>query len=813
MSVSVSVNGTSYTIPESGETGYGSQVTSFIQAIASSSLQKNGGTFTLTNDVDFGSSKGIKVAYLISKSSNPASAGLLRLANADQIKFRNAGNSADISLGVGSSDSVPAYGGVDLVNLSTAQTLTNKTLTSPVISVGSADHVLINNGSGQATSEASLAVSRGGTGLASYTAGDLIYATASTTLSKLAIGTSGQVLKVVGSSMQWSSFSGGINYVSSNPDAEGGTSGWATYADAAGTSPVDGAGGSPSVTWTQSSSSPLRGSNNFLLTKGASNRQGDGVSFDFTLDRADRAKPLQVSFDYEIASGTFADSDLTVWVYDVTNSTLIQPAPSSVQNVGVTSRWLGTFQTSATGSSYRLIVHVSSTSASAYTVKFDNFYLGPQSQSYGAALTDYQSYTPASTQGFGTIANADFRYKQIGDSFRIIARFDSGTVTASEARISLPSGYTIDSTKVSAIKLVGSITTPSKTQVVYCNGGQSYLTFGGENGNTLTTTGGTNVFFADIPIQGLSSNVLVSSQTDTRVVTARATKSGSQSVTAGAEATVAFDAATFDSHGTFNTSTGVYTVPVAGYYKVSGVVTWTSNTFAANKVMQAAVYKSGSRQSRSNSFASASAGTWQPSTYINDIVSCVAGDTIYVNVTNNDSSTQSILNGNDLTWVTIERLSGPSQIAASETVAASYTSTTGTVTVGTSSATVPFGTKVFDTHGMYNVSTGVATIPMPGKYRITASIRSTSAVSSTTIDYSVFLTLKKNSTTGLRTIGTYAYQVNGASLSPYALGSCVVDFLAGDTFEVQINRDSGVSSFNLSTNSAHTFLCFERIGN
>jgi hypothetical protein len=67
---------------------------------------------------------------------------------------------------------------------------------------------------------------------------------------------------------------GVANYISPNDDAEGGTTGWATYADAAATSPVDGTGGSPNVTWTQSTANVLRGSNSFRLTKDAANRQG-----------------------------------------------------------------------------------------------------------------------------------------------------------------------------------------------------------------------------------------------------------------------------------------------------------------------------------------------------------------------------------------------------------------------------------------------------------------------------------------------------------------------------------------------------------
>jgi hypothetical protein len=44
----------------------------------------------------------------------------------------------------------------------------------------------------------------GGTGLTSYTTGDLIYSSSGNTLSKLGIGTAGQFLKVVGGVPAWS---------------------------------------------------------------------------------------------------------------------------------------------------------------------------------------------------------------------------------------------------------------------------------------------------------------------------------------------------------------------------------------------------------------------------------------------------------------------------------------------------------------------------------------------------------------------------------------------------------------------------------
>jgi len=55
-----------------------------------------------------------------------------------------------------------------------------------------------------------LAVAQGGTNLASYTAGDLLYASATTTLSKLALGTQGYVLRAGATAPEWAAVDGGI---------------------------------------------------------------------------------------------------------------------------------------------------------------------------------------------------------------------------------------------------------------------------------------------------------------------------------------------------------------------------------------------------------------------------------------------------------------------------------------------------------------------------------------------------------------------------------------------------------------------------
>ncbi len=87
--VSVDVNGTNYTIPETGEQGWGENVTMWIQGISANTIHPDGGDFNLTDELSFGSSYGLKSLYYKSDSSDPASSGEFRLANSDTITFRN----------------------------------------------------------------------------------------------------------------------------------------------------------------------------------------------------------------------------------------------------------------------------------------------------------------------------------------------------------------------------------------------------------------------------------------------------------------------------------------------------------------------------------------------------------------------------------------------------------------------------------------------------------------------------------------------------------------------------------------------------
>jgi len=124
MSVDVTFNGVIYTVPETGETGWGGNTTSYLVAIAAGALQKTGGSFTLAADVDFGASFGLKSLNYTSRHANSASTGVFRLGNTESITWRNATNTANLSLFVNASDllrygngTVYTLGAGSLVNL------------------------------------------------------------------------------------------------------------------------------------------------------------------------------------------------------------------------------------------------------------------------------------------------------------------------------------------------------------------------------------------------------------------------------------------------------------------------------------------------------------------------------------------------------------------------------------------------------------------------------------------------------------------------------------------------------------------------
>lgn len=135
MAQNVVFNGVVYSIPHVGDDDYGQNLTDYFIAIASGTLQKTGGTFTLTADANFGASFGLRSLYFRSRDAIIATDGLVRLSVTNSIGWRNNANGANLLLAVNGSDQLTFNGTVIQSAVSVTDTTTvDLTLTGSALS-------------------------------------------------------------------------------------------------------------------------------------------------------------------------------------------------------------------------------------------------------------------------------------------------------------------------------------------------------------------------------------------------------------------------------------------------------------------------------------------------------------------------------------------------------------------------------------------------------------------------------------------------------------------------------------------------------
>lgn len=159
--------------------------------------------------------------------------------------------------------------------------------------------------------------------------------------------------------------------------------------------------------------------------------------------------------------------------------------------------------------------------AASVAVLIDEMSFGAQQANTASGIGPWKMYTPAPS-GFGTTSNVEFWYRENGDSLDLSGKFTSGTPAASEARLPLPSGYTV---KNSTINIVGkglrgtAVGSNLKQYAILAAAGVSYLKVGiddtvtalnpisPQNGDQLISAGQGFYFFANaVPVAELSAN-------------------------------------------------------------------------------------------------------------------------------------------------------------------------------------------------------------------------------------------------------------------------------------------------------------------
>jgi len=167
----------------------------------------------------------------------------------------------------------------------------------------------------------------------------------------------------------------------------------------------------------------------------------------FTLDVADIGKTITVSLDYS-TSGTFSAGDCTIQIINYSSTGTYQAMITpSITNLPST---LSFFQTSFTGTSTasdQYSIRFLSNNAALRTFNIDSLEVSSSQLAIGTPIGPWLTYTPTFSAGFGTVTNILGFYRRIGDTMEIRMTWTNGTVAASLATITIPTPYTIDTTK------------------------------------------------------------------------------------------------------------------------------------------------------------------------------------------------------------------------------------------------------------------------------------------------------------------------------------------------------------------------------
>lgn len=568
----------------------------------------------------------------------------------------------DVGLGNvdNTSDVTKNAASVTLTNKSisgSGNTLTNIPL-SAFTNLGTTSTVLHGNGAGNPTFAAvalgsdvtgTLAIANAGTNNPSLgvTAGSMFYADGSKIVS-MGAGSTGQVPISNGTSAPtWGTPLGGLvgdRELNPNPTVDVAITGYTAYADAAGVQPVDGTGGSPNTTCTYSTSSPITGAGQLLITKaGSANRQGEGCAIlTNTLSTADKLPTVeQIDFDYQIASGTFTAgsdgpsgvaSDYEVFLYDTTNAVVIQPLVFKLysNSKGHFTSW---FQTATNATTYRLIFHNATTTTNNFTIGVDNISFHPAKNGAGAGqiiasrahVSSGASTTAGNAVNFDTI---DFDY----------TNSISTGVTTWKYTVPAPGVYM---TCVNYYFGVGAV-----NGGVYKNGSlyagiQNSDSDPGAGCTSIKAVAGDTIMFSPVNATGTPSALTgvstalgnyidifmvngASGSSIPPVVAASAHVGSAASTNAGIPFN--FDTVDFDTTGSITTGVGTwkFTAPYPGTYHVEAML----NVGGADDIL---VYKNGAKYRLLSTAGASFVGTGATEVQMN------AGDTIFISPGTNAS--------------------------------------------------------------------------------------------------------------------------------------------------------------------------------
>lgn len=585
----------------------------------------------------------------------------------------------------------------------------------------------------------------------------------------------GSIWKPLGSNT-----SGFFNYIVGGNGSD--DSAWVQYANSSASDRPDDFGGTASTNFTiesNLSSSALDGTQDFLITKDAANRQGEGVYYPFTVRPGDVATILRLEA-WAKTSANYADGDIGYYLVTsndsfVSDFNILKIGDSGQLAYANARRLFLEGQTDATRTDARFCVHVQSTNASSYTLNAQ-YSFGPRSIARGPVVLDEKDLSISVNFIPGTIQEA--KYQRIGEIMKGRVRFQASGAATGNIAFTL-NEHTMKTVINRSVGLVVGFDGSLAHLGTVNQENAKDLRFFGDDGSGLwnatapfTWSSGDLIDFSfSVPIEGWSSNAKISEDFGNRFIVAAGQNNAGTSLTAN---TTNIDwIETEDNTSSFNNTE--FVAPQSGWVDVEGSVRFTTSVVANIKA-----YIDGVDANQNFGYN------------ISAQIVPISGK-IYLEkgqaLSFRSGANATLLSNSEFHWINITYIQTPQTLAGSEVVGLFAKTNSGQSITNNLVQTIVFEDIEDSTHGNYNTSTGKFTVNQDGRYFVTSSITilGTTSWNGTTETFNLYV--YKNNQLITRTI---KYPVT-PSIEEQTSVFAYVDAVAGDEIDIRVLQNSAAT--------------------
>lgn len=645
----------------------------------------------------------------------------------------------------------------------------------------------------------------------------------------------------------------GINYFT-NPNFEDGTTGgWTRFQTASlpteGSTTTISASSSANTSLAVDTSAPLRGTTSLLYTFGiggsGTTPQYQGfISPVLTLDPEDYVQPkiLNLSMDYYISNTVvYVEKMFRIFVRDVTTGKwqlplnydqTIRNSYESLQGIYI--------QTTAGSSQYQVaIMAVDGYSSTIALMRIDNLYFGPQAKTaifnsavIGEIIPFAGSAVPTNFLACDGTAISRSTYSDlftvvgttygVGDGSTTFNLPDTRGIFLSGAGSQTISGITF--TRTLGNKQLDTMQGHNHDVRVFTAGAAGGVSVSGNNtaeNSTLTgkaTTlrddgiNGTPRFGGETRPANLGVNYviryrvegLVASIADGNVSTGLRYTSSASTAIGTSPTTIPYATVDYDnSGGSYNTSTGIFTVSKSSKLEVSAKLLTGSITLSTVQNVILSIVKTGAVNRTSTTLVKGSGASTDYSPEVLDTFDCVAGDQIKVQCF--VSVTGTTVNGSfpEYNVFNIKEVGKPSSfIAPTEKRYATVGLLANQSIPNAATTMLTLNTSVGSIAG-FSISAGTVVAATSGRYSVSASVGF--ALNGTGERR---LLLYKN---GVDLISDHQLYPSNAGINiTVPLAAKNIDIIAGDYFELRVFQGSG-GALNVISSNANTFLSISQV--